>query len=84
MKRVAGLLIAAGAAAGIGGLASATTAEAGGWCPPGGYAVVYYMPAPCCTYSHFGYTKTTQYWPVVHPYRYARVVSYPPIRARRR
>lgn len=98
MRGIATFLLAAGAALGVGSIGSASTAEAGGWCPPA-YAVVYYGPPPCCYgyggnygsgyrfstyyYTHSPYYKTTQYWPV-RIMRPARVKLYGPIRARRR
>lgn len=86
MRRITTLLLAAGAAAGIGSVGTATPADAGGWCPPAVYTVVYYGPRVCCpAYAHgyFPYYKTTQYWPVVRAYRPTRVKLYGPIRSRR-
>ena len=96
MRKIASLVVAAGAAAGVGTLGSTTPAEAGGWCAPYGYSVVYYAPPPCCYgyayrpyvaygpygYTYFPYYKTTQYWPAVRPYHSRRVVYYGPIRRR--
>ena len=85
MRRFASLLLAAGAAVGIGSIGSATSADAGGWCPPPRpVVVVYYAPPVCCGPVYYGghYYKTTQYWPAVRPYRY--VSPYWSMRVRRR
>lgn len=87
MRRITQLLMAAGTAIGIGGIGSATSADAGGWCPPAAYAIVYYGPSVCCpgyVYGYSPYYKTTQYWPVVQAVRISRPVLYRPIRAKRR
>ena len=89
MRKITKLALAAGAAVGIGSMGSATPADAGGWCPPVAYTVVYYAPPPCCggymygQYSYY-YYKTTQYWPVARTYRARRPALYGPIRAKRR
>jgi hypothetical protein len=97
MRRIASLVLAAGAATGLASVGSATSAEAGGWCPPYGYSVVYYAPPPCCYgyayrpyvaygpyyYTYFPYYKSTQYWPA-RPYYSHRVSHYGPFRVRRR
>jgi hypothetical protein len=81
MRRIASLLLAAGAVLGIGSLGSATPADAGGCCAPA--VVVYYAPPVCCPRYYGGhYYKTTQYWPAVRPYWMER--HYWPIRPRRR
>ncbi len=85
MRRIASLVLAAGAAAGIGSIGSATSADAGGWCPPPRpVVVVYYAPPVCCGPVYYGghYYKTSQYWPAVRPYR--AVSRYWPMRVRRR
>lgn len=97
MGRIATFLIAAGAAIGIASAGTAGSAEAGYYCPPVGYTVVYHAPARCChSYGYYGsgyrfsayyysnspYYKTTQYWPV-RIARPARVKLYGPIRSRR-
>jgi hypothetical protein len=85
MRRIASLVLAAGAVVGIGSIGSAAPADAGGWCPPRPVVVVYYAPPVCCgpAYVYGGhYYKTTQYWPAVRPYR--AVSLYWPIRVRRR
>ena len=87
MRRIASLLLAAGAVVGIGSIGSATSADAGGWCPPRVHSVVYYAPPVCCGPAHvYGghYYKTTQYWPVARTYRSYRAVWYRPIRFKRR
>ena len=82
MRRIASLVLAAGAAVGIGSIGSATSADAGGCCAP--VVVVYYAPPVCCGPRYYGghYYKTTQYWPAVRPYRY--VSPYWSMRVRRR
>ena len=82
MRRFASLVLAAGAAVGIGSIGSATSADAGGCCAP--VVVVYYAPPVCCGPRYYGghYYKTTQYWPA--PRLYWVRPDYWPIRARRR
>ena len=82
MRRFASLLLAAGAAVGLGSIGSATPADAGGCCAP--VAVVYYAPPMCCGPRYYGghYYKTTQYWPA--PRLYWVRSHYWPTRARRR
>lgn len=67
MRKLASLVVAAAAVAGVGSVGTATSAEAWGYrsyCPP--VRVYYYAPVPCCyQYSYTPYYyKTTQYWPV--------------------
>jgi hypothetical protein len=86
MKKMMTLLAALGAA-GIACTATATSAQAGGWCPRA-YTGVYYAPPPCCAvygyYPSLTYTKTTQYWPVArYTADYYRAGGYRTIRYRR-
>jgi hypothetical protein len=81
MRKVASLVVAAAAAAGIGSVGTTAPAEAGGYgyrsyCPPA--YVYYYAPVPCCyQYSYTPYYyRTTQYWPVRPYYHRPRVVYY--------
>jgi hypothetical protein len=100
MRRIATFLTAAGAAIGIGSIGTASSVEAGYYCPPVAYTVVYYGPPPCCYgYGYYGYGhgyRFSAYYYSDSPYykttqywpmrivRPARVKLYGPIRARRR
>ena len=65
MTKMMTLLAAAGTAASMAAIGSATPAQAE-WCPPA-YRVAYYAPPPCCaTYGYYPsltYTTTLQYRP---------------------
>ena len=87
MTKMMTLLAAGGTVACIGCIGTATSAQAGGWCPPA-YTVVYYGPPPCCavygySYPSLTYTRTTQYWPVATRYRAYRPAGVRRVRARR-
>jgi hypothetical protein len=82
MKSTIGLAAAAAALVAM-QAATATPADAGGWCER--HVVIYSAPNCCCG-PYFGYYKTSQYWPV---YRakwrspYYHLQSYRMVRPRR-
>ena len=84
MTKMMTLLAAAGTAAGIACIGTATPARAE-WCPPA-YTVVYY--GPCCAsygyYPSLTYTTTMQYRPAFTRYRMYGPVAHRRVRAGRR
>jgi hypothetical protein len=92
MLRILTLMSVAGVAAGIASVGSATPAEAGRWCRPAAYSIVYYGPRACrlpygpgyLPYRYFPYNTTTLSWPVGPSYRVYRRAYYGPIRRWRR
>jgi hypothetical protein len=76
MKKLMTLLVAAGAMAGLGGIPTATPADAYDSCAPRAYRVVYYRRAACCpTY----YRTVRHYRPILKRVVSYRVVGYRPV-----